>query len=283
MEDFIKKTMAAAVGISLVQSTGALAPLAAIPEGVSLKSLEGYMPAPNRITGAVNLHRYNDFVEYINAFKQDGARIFVKPDLVFTSGGELAKAVLDYPLPGKPAWSTHLANFIVSPSLEYQMLTALEQRGLIDQSDFALALRDIARFCTSLSAADLVEIAQTLTLQSKGQFASVEDNFSGSVRFGYDIQVKATSDATARKSIEVPTELGFNMPVLQGGEPTDLVVELLYRVPSDPNGKVRMAIRIQDRKFIERAVLEQTADKLQAATSVTVSVGSTNVPTSPDE
>ncbi len=258
-------------------------PLAAVPDGVELRSLEAFMPAPRAIDGFARLHRYEDFVSYVNDFKRDGARIFVEPELRLHDGGIMATAFLDYPNPGEPAWSCHRAHLVVSPSMEYQLLTTLERDGLMPQDKFALRLRDVARFCTSLSSADLVEIAQTLTLSSKGEFANIEDNFTGSVRFGYDVQVTAKSDATTRKNIEVPREVGFNLPVLLGGENADVVAELMYRVPSSKDDKVKMGIRIPDRAFIERAILEQAAESLGSATGLSVAVGSTTVPKLPED
>lgn len=282
MEELIRQLIASAAGISLVPGNQSV-PMASVPEGVNLVSLERFQDAPSRIVGQVDLHRFQDFVDYVNAYKASGSRIFVAPDLALTNGGTMAQAVLDYPNPGSPQWSTHHANLIVSPSMEYRMLTKLESRGLIPQPEFALALRDVARFCTTLSSADLIEIAQTLTLSSKGDFASIEDNFSGSVRFGYDVQVTAKSDATTRKNVEVPQEIGFNLPILLGGDNVDITAELLYRIPASKEEKVKMGIRLPDRLFVERAVLEQTADKLGTATSLTVAVGDSSVPRAPGE
>lgn len=283
MEEFLRSLIAQAAGVTLVNGPDTSAPLAAVPEGVSLRSLEKFMPAPSRIGGVVSMYRTSDFVRYVNQFKTDGARIFVAPEIAFTRGGVLATAYLDYPKPGEPAWTSHVVKLLVQPSLEYKLLTSLENDGLITQDKFALRLRDVARFCTTLSSADLVEIAQTMTLSSKGDFATIEDNFTGSVRFGYDVQVTAKSDATSRKNIEVPREIGFNIPVLLGGDPVDLTAELLYRIPASKEEKVKMGIRMPDRLFVERAVLEQSAEKLEAATSVPVAVGESYVPIDPTE
>lgn len=284
MEELIRSIIAGAAGVTILPAAGDRPiPLASVPDGVNLVSLERYLDNPARIEGVADLYRVADFTAYVNAYKQAGSRIFVVPDMQMQEGGTLAHAVLDYPVAGTPSWSTHQANLIVAPSMEYRMLTKLEGRGLIAQPDFALALRDVSRFCTTLSAADLVEIAQTLTLQSKGDFASIEDNFTGSVRFGYDVQVTAKSDATTRKNVEVPREIGFNLPVLLGGENVDITAELLYRVPVSKEDKVKMGIRIPDRRFVERAVLEATADALGRATSLVVAMGNSSVPRAPGE
>lgn len=272
-----------AVRVQVVSEATTQSQLAALPAGVTMQSLEPYQAAPNRIHGLVRLHRYGDFVNYVQDFKVTGTRIFITPNLAFTSGGELALAVLDYPEPGKPAWSTHEVALVVSPSLEYKLLTSIANKGLMNQVDFVEALRDLARFCTSLSSADLLEIAQTLTLSSKGDFASIEDQFSGSVRFGYDVQVTANSEATKRMGIAIPETFSFNLPLLQGGTAQDVKAEFRYRVPKSKDEKVQLGIRLPDQKFIERAVLEQLVTQLSTDVGCPVALGDSNVPTRPGE
>lgn len=284
MEQVIQRVIEALQdqGVKVISASdaGTSAPVLAVPEGIVVHTLEHLQAAPAHTDGITVLHRYDDFVTYVNDFKQDGARIFVEPKLEFSNGGTLATAILDFPRPGNPAWSSHKAQLVVSPSLEYRLLCKVVDAGLTDQPKFALALKELARFNTSLSSADLLEIVQTLTLQSKGDFASIEDNFTGSARFSYDVKVSASSEATKRLNIEVPTHIGFHMPVLLGGDAVDMVAEFMYRVPPSKDEKVKMGLGLPDRAFVERAVLEATADKLAAATGLTVAVGGTTVPKS---
>lgn len=283
MKELIDAISQGLKGVEIVKTGESLKPLAAIPEGYKLASLEQFADAPDRIKGESTLFRLEDFTEYVNDFKVDGARVFVVPDLAFTKGGKLATAVLDFPRPGEPAWSTHQAHLVVAPSLEYLLLTELDNQ-LMDQGEFAKKLRNIARFCTSLSSADLLEIAQTLTLTSKGEFASVEDNFSGSVRMGYDIQVTAKAGgngASQTKNLTVPTQISFRLPLLLGGKPVDVIADFVYRVPAGAGGKVQMGIQLPDRKFVEREVLEATANDINASVGLPVAIGYSNVPSSP--
>lgn len=258
-------------------------PLAAVPQGVSIESLERFATAPRHIHGEVQLHRYQDFVDYCKAFGGAASRVFVTPSFIFKDANVLATAVLDYPKPGEPAWSMHAVKLMVKPALEYKLLTDLEGRGLMPQPDFALALRDIARYCQSHAASDLIEIARTLTLQSKGEFANVEDSISGSVRFGYEVVVSASAQSTKMEKVEVPTELSFFLPVLLGGLSYGITVELLYRVPASKDQKVQMGIRIPERQFLENRVLNETADKISADTSFPVVIGTSTVPRAPNK
>jgi hypothetical protein len=260
---------------------GVSVPLAAVPDGFRVVPLQGHADAPQRIVGLTKLHRFDDFVDYVNLYKSPSARIFVAPNLRFTDGGTLAKAYLDFPAPGTPAWTTHEVDLCVACSLPYKLLTELDGK-MQDQNAFALQLKDVAKFCSSLSVADLLELVQTLTLSSKGEYASVEDDFSGSVKMGYDVRVTAKSDATSRMNINVPTELSFELPVLHGGASMTIVAELLYRLPAGPGQKVQMGIRLPERKYVEREVLESTAEKISGAVQLPVALGETDVPDSPE-
>lgn len=284
----IAQYMAKAHGVTLlepkveaVEHLNINVPLAAVPTGVSIDSLERFAEAPRHISGEVQLHRYADFIDYCKAFGNTASRVFVQPSFTFKDANVLATAVLDYPKPGEPSWSMHTVKLMVKAALEYKLLTALEDHGLMPQPDFALALRDIAQYCTSHKAADLIEIARTLTLQSKGEFANVEDSISGSVRFGYEVVVSASAQSTEMKKVEVPTELTFFLPVLLGGLKYGITVELLYRVPASKDQKVQMGIRIPERQFLENRVLNETADKIGEDTGFPVVIGTSTVPRAP--
>lgn len=282
MKELIEAALKAVNGVEVVNVAGVPHPLIALPEGHKIASLEQFAEAPERVTGETTLFRVADFTGYVNDFKAEGARVFINPELKFDKGGKLATAVLDFPKPGMPAWSVHKANLVVQPSLEYELLIALDGQ-LMDQGEFAKKLRNIARFCTSLESADLLEIAQTLTLTSKGEFSSVEDNFSGSVRMGFDVQVsaKAGNSGTQTRNLEVPTAISFRLPLLLGGQPVDVVADFLYRTPASAGGKVQMGISLPDRKFIEREVLEETANQLAESVGLPVAIGYSGVPQAP--
>lgn len=267
----------AAIGAQEVKLEGVEVPLLALPnKDFVVKSLEQFLDAPNRTGGLARLHQYDGFVEYVLAFKEQGARIFVSPSLSFTGGGVLATAMLDYPVPGTPRWSEHTAEFVVQPSLEYTLLTNLDGK-LLDQDEFARAIQKVGRFCTSMSGADVLELAQTLQLTSKGKFASINDDISGSINLAYDVQVKANA-GTSTKPLTVPTTLNFKLPLLLGGQVVELAADFIYRIPDEAGGKVKMGIRLPDRLYVERDVLEATVAQLAESTKVPVSVGTSTVP-----
>ena len=93
MEELIRKMLAAAVGITLVPDAGTAAPIAAVPDGVQLKSLEQLLPAPLRTVGTTRLHQYPAFVAYVNKYKTPAlkkqAEILLKASTFRFDGSDL--------------------------------------------------------------------------------------------------------------------------------------------------------------------------------------------------
>lgn len=280
MEELIRSIMASSASVKLQNVEGSSIPVAAVPEGVSLHSMESMLDKPTGIAGNSNFCEYQSFIRYVRAFKGEGARIFVSPEITFQKSEQLAIAYLDFPSPSQPQWSQHTARLLVQPSLEYRKLIELDGK-LLQQDDFARRLRDVAKFCASLPAADLLDIASKLTLTSKGDFKSITDDITGAVSFAYDVQVKAAVGAASGstpKTLEVPTEISFMLPLLLGGRDVTITAELLYRVPEEAGGKITIGLRFPDRLYDERDLLQALVQSIESDTGVETAVGSTSVP-----
>lgn len=264
--------------VSVVAGAPTQVPLLAVPDGVKISPIdEKLLDAPLRTRGTTRLHEYGAFTAYVNKYKGADAMVFVSPSIAFTSGGVLANAVLDFPGRTEPSWSTHTAELVVEPSLEYKLLTSLDGK-LLEQDEFSRLLLKVSKFCTTMSSADLLEMAQKLTLTSKGQFRSINDDLSGSINLAYDVQVNAKVDSTTTKTLEVPQHIGFNLPMLLGGEPVSLVADFKYRLPEEAGGKIKLGIALPDRQYVERDVLEALVAQLSGDTSLPVAVGTSTVP-----
>ena len=289
MKELLQGIVAALAGLAnlqqvkVVEGSGTATTLVAVPDGVTLQTIdEAKLPAPLRTRGVTQLHQYQAFVKYVNKYAETDAMIFVSPEIAFRSGGVLASAQLDFPAPGKPQWSGHTAQLIVQPSIEYTMLTNIDGK-LLEQDEFARQMLKLGRFCTSMSSADLLELAQKLTLTSKGSFRSITDELSGSANIAYDVQVAAKVDSgTTTKNIEVPSSISFNLPMLLGGSPVSLNADLKYRIPNEAGGKILLGLSLPDRVFVEREVLEALVQQLNTDTGLAVAVGMSGVPTDPD-
>lgn len=253
--------------------------VAALPSGYKLESMEEHQNSPNLIDQHLSTISHCDFVKYVNRYKEQQSLIAVSPDLSNVSKGKtLATCVIDYHQPINeikntpvPCWGRHIVSLLAQPSPEYQLLIDLDGQ-ILGQADFALKLRDIARFSTSHKAAELIDIVRTMTLTSAGSFESIEDDFSGSVKFGYDVQVKASAGTSHRK-LEVPRTITFDAPLLIGGPIVSIETELLYRIPKEPGGKVQLGIRLPNRRWQEIEAINATAKQLADETGLLTIVG----------
>lgn len=245
---------------------------AVLPEGYSLKDLEAFLDQPNRVRETVKLTSAADFIAYVNRYKNDDSVIFITPDLGTVNATKpLAAAVIDYHGTAAPAWADHKAWYLPTPSPAYALLCAMDGK-LAAQDEFAQHLRDIARFCTSHPGADLLEIISSMTLTSRGDFKSLSDDTSGSIRLGYDLEVSAQA-GTTEKRLTVPKTLTFRLPVFVGSEPSDVVADLLYRTPKAAGQSVQLGLRLPERRWLELDLIQQTATQIREATGLMVLVG----------
>ena len=272
----IRQVLLQLLGIQELDAEGISNKLVGVPKGVTLQNLEYFQDAPNRIRGSARIHDYKGFINYVNTYKTAGSRIFVNPDVNFSAGLQLATCYFDYPEAGKPSWTTHSASLLVQPSLEYKKLIELNGK-LYDQVAFARYVNDLDKIITSMNGAELLELAQSLTLTSKGDFASLEDDLSGSIKLKYDVQVKANA-GTETKKIDVPQHFTFNAPVLLNGAKFDITADFHYRIPEEAGGKIKLGISLPDKAYLERDVLEQAVASLASDTGLSVIIGTSEVP-----
>ena len=252
------------------------------PDGWDVQGLENYRQRPDRIENTITITGVDSFLQYVNRFKGAESSIFITPDLTqLANGATLATAIIDYHGGDDADFERKLADHQTHkvllrgrPSIAYGKLLALDGK-LLAQDEFARALEDIARFSSSHAAGDLLDIARTLSLTSKGDFKSFEEEFSGSVDFKFDLQVRASAGTQERK-LTVPSHLAFHVPLIDGMAPTDVQAKFLYRVPDGPGGKVQLGIRIVDRPWLEDAAIRDVAKVIEEETALPVYVGTTN-------
>jgi uncharacterized protein YfdQ (DUF2303 family) len=250
-------------------------PAVALPDGWKVESLEKLANSPSRVRQRLTVHRVTDFVDYVQRYKEPSSLIVFASKL--SVGAPLAEAHLDYHHRDQlthASWNEHRIAFAPQPSLAYAMLTALDGK-LMDQAAFAQAIRDLTRFVEEPKAADLLEVIRTLTLTSKGDFQSYDDDLTGSVQLRFDLQVSANAGTQNRK-LDVPRELIFKLPVLEGDGSDDSLIraELLYRIPRGAGEKVQLGVRLPDRLWLERDLIQALADGIRQETGLLTIVGS---------
>ena len=240
----------------------------ALPKGYQLEELDQeLLPKPRRLTKKLTLLTPADVVAYANRFKTENSAIFVGAEP--QDGQVCARVVLDYHGPGEggQSWCEHEVSLLFRMSWQFRALLALCNQQL-DQAKFALALREIAPFCSSMQSADLLELAQTLALTSKGSYRSSEDEFSGSVDFVYNVTVNASAGTSADRRLQVPQQITWTLPLLLGGQPLTVETDFTYAVPSNQQEKVRMGLRLNRHKEILQALADLIRKELVEGTGL---------------
>lgn len=279
MEEALKAVLDNA-GAKILHNDYTAAPVVAVPEGYKLESLEPFLAEPVGVRQHVELHELDDFVAYVNRYKRDQSIVFIQP-AVSGLGGKLARCVLDYHRKGDGRMGLtlasrceHTATFIAKRSAEYEMLVQLDS-AIVEQDAFARAVELLAHTITGIPGAEVLEILRTIRLTSSGRFQSYTDDFSGSVDFAYELEVKASAGTVSRK-LSVPREVTFFIPVLAGGKEQAIKARLVYRIPAEAGGKVKLGFNIPDRRWIEEAVVTDVASSIRSATELLTVVGSAN-------
>jgi hypothetical protein len=252
----------------------------ALPQGYKLEDTTKFAGAPRDAAEKVKLKTLPDFLAYVNRYKAADSLVLLNGSLASLGTGEaLATATLDYhERPDAsgfvmPRWGKHVVSFHPTPTPAYALLCAIDNK-LEEQDVFAQHLRDLARFCSSHAAAELLEIVRTLTLASSGEYQSHSDDISGSVRLRYQVQVEARA-GTSERTLTVPTAITFTVPVFLGETTAnEILAEYMYRPPTQSGGKVRMGIRMPDRLWLEHAIIERTAKEIRDNTGLLVATGS---------
>lgn len=239
-----------------VQSPGG-----ATQDRVRVLSMEAFAKRPYRRRGTVVFDDPASLVAYVNNFKAEGAT-----RLYASLAGRSAVAVLndddgagldDHQVPDLGAWRDHRAELRVQPTPQWTRWR--ERSGAWgSQADFAEHLEINLADITDPVAADLVEIARSLTASNDVQFRSAVNLQSGEIRFAYDENVQAKATGLGGATIDVPKTFTLHIAVFQGTEPVDVTARLRYKLAG---GNLMLAYILLNADDIER---EQFHEQIEA-------------------
>lgn len=249
----------------VIEGTGGA--LVAVPNGYELERVgEEFASRPTQLKKTLTVFKPADAIAYVNRFKNDYSFIELAPEP--KNDGVAARITLDYHQPGTQGqqFGHHVVQLKVRTSWQYKLLKALTG-GKYPQPQFALALRDLAPYCTSMAPADVLELVRSLNLTSAGKYQTFEDEFSGGVDFQYSVAVRASA-GTAQRTITVPQQIAWELPVLIGGKAQNLVTDFIYGVPDGPEGKVTMGLRLNQEAELLQLLAEELGAELVAGTGL---------------
>lgn len=197
---------------------------ALIPEGAKIHSFEKLMRAPARIKAAHAFHDISSFGRYFKDFAEEGTRIFVDENKAeFT-------AVFDCDHKGAPAWGDHRIGLKMDVAPEWTKFKG-KNNVKMDQHEFAEFLEDSVNYIVGpgeFTGARLLEMANNINIDIKGQFACVETMAEGLKV----LTIKDDSTAHANvngQTIKFPPQLELALRVFRGSKAYKFPVHLRHR------------------------------------------------------
>lgn len=262
--------------LATVQKTTGALPFVVVPEGSKVNTFPELLERPINLKQSVSLHTAKDFIGYVNRFCDQNSIIFV--DVL---NGRL-KAVLDYheaaPVSvynsnANQRHCGHIANFIVDKTTEFKKIEECSGKKFT-QTEFALLLEDIMPHIAEPVAAELYEIVQTLSANTKVDFKSGIRTNNGEVTLTYNETIEATAGREGK--LKIPETIKFGVQVHRGGSAYLLTARFRYRINS---GNISFWYDLdQLEKAIEKS-MEDTIDFIRNGKEITEIVNDQEVTT----
>lgn len=262
--DAVQAMAVAAMGANVVESDAK--PYVMVPDGYSLKDMEGTMSAPTRSRGTVHLRDVTAFIVTVNKFKNEAATIYrqVHPKPEFS-------AVFNDDTATQPGWGDHVAHYACPLSPEWQAWANASGKPMA-QNDFALFIErnlpDIRTFeddegASLVTATEMLEVSRSLQAKKKVNFASGTRLDNGEIQFRYEEQIEGT---VGKGDLKVPELFLLGIPVFEGGTGYAVLARLRYRIGE--RGDLSMWFDLErPHKIVEDAV-EQLAKQIEAETGL---------------
>lgn len=280
-------------------------PVAIIPKGFELKSLEPFLDEnrqhPKRRRGTAVLLELASFVAHVRRFKDADTVIFANPGTYFSQeGGQSIEspelvAILDYHEAGpigdaKPRFGEHRAVYPCPLSREWKAW-ARKAETYLTPYEFAVFLEERIQDIVAIPAelpAKVEELRQLLggTIGTAAQILEVARGFE--LRVTETIKQVGNQDdgtfAVAWKQehggpdgspLRVPSLFAIGVPVFQGGAPYQILVRLRYRTVE---GQVKWAFSLYRQDAVFEDAIKDLTLQAQAETGVPVLLGKPESP-----
>lgn len=223
-------------------------------------------PQPRYILGRTVHDTYASFCEHVARFRSDRTAVFCK------LGGDgcliQARALYDYHTSEHPGWCQHDAILQLKPSPEFAAWRTVLDQPLLPAELADLIENNEADFLNP-PAAKLLEVALTLRATQNARVFQAHRLHNGDVQMEYSTQTEAV--AGADESLTVPSEVTLRLPVVNGGNPSELRCYFRYALTS---GKLTFRIVLPGVERLLLSEAERVAGELAKDTACPVFRGS---------
>lgn len=234
------------------------APLALVPDGVSLENLEKHLPFPTRTRQHLKALDAASFIAYVTRFASESTSVFCNgPE------GRTFRAVLDYHQPDMPAWGDHLVTYCCPLTVEWGRWKEFDRKRL-PQAEFAEFIEDNVKDIVdngpgTPSAADMLEISRTLEAKKNIAFRQGVRLDNGQVQLTYNEQIDGRAGETGQ--LNIPEQFFIGIKPFLGGDAFLVAARFRYRITE---GRLQMWYElVRPDKVLEEAyaaVRQQIAD-----------------------
>ena len=233
-----------------IRSTGSV-PMAFLPEGFGVHSLERFLDTPPRIRESVRLTDVPSMAAYLDRFGSEETTIFADPD------ANKINAVLDYHGAGEPDNTDHTATMEVKPSEEWKAWLGLAM-GQPTQQQMGEFLEERAGDIVKPEPADVIEAAMTLEATKRVHFRQSTRLRDGLVQLTYQ------EEDQTKGGIKLPERLTLSIPVFERGPVEQIGILLRFRIGRE-EGRLTFVVKVENVHDIERQAFERIVGDLKAA------------------
>lgn len=241
-------------------------PYLVIPHNAKLESLEKLLPQPLVKRQVVSFTEPKSFARYITEHAGATTAIFAKHN----GEGGYFNAVLDYHKPkGAPSWCAHRATYDCPHDPTFR-LWLKENNQWKSQRDFAEFIESNTAQIREPSAAEFLEVAQTLTARTQVSFTGTTRLDSGRDQVAFE----STSETKAgeKGNLQLPAMFKIGLVVFDGSAPWEFKARLRHRI--NDQKKLELKYELVNPQITIRAAWDELVENIAIATKLQPYLGS---------
>lgn len=228
---------------------------------VDIVDIGAKMPQPRRQKGTTALHDPNSLVVWAQGQSGETGAVAVYGDLYSTS----ITAVINPGTADYPGWDDHRGVLALKRHPRWDRWRNLDGK-VVKQADFAAHVQTCASDFVTPAALDVLEIAETLTLNVGAKVSSAQRMRDGRRQIVFDESIDATAGGDL--SVEIPETITLRFPLFDGAEPEEMTARLLYRKVGTEVGFAVQFIDPEERERATFATLTHTVAELLDVTAL---------------
>lgn len=204
-------------------------PVALLPDGVKVESLEKLLPQPVRARQTVRIIDATSFIAYVNRFATPATSVFCNgPE------GRTFRAVFDYHTPEAPAWMEHSAVYCCPLTVEWGAWSGKDRKPMTQEEFGEFIENNVKDIVTppdqpgAPTAAEMLEISLTLEAKKNISFRQGTRLDNGQVQLTYHEEIDGRAGATGQ--LNIPEQFFIGIKPFLGGEGFLITARFRYRI-----------------------------------------------------